>query len=202
MAQLIIPNTGYSMFKNNNYSNPDAVENVIRYITRTRQDEQKMNDIVAYGGAGVGYYLSVEDIIQQFQYVQKTYNIASRGGRRIYHEVFNLFDEEMDAIKYDLNVLWKIGMECCQEYFKMGHQAIFAVHCERGKRFHFHFVVNAINFLTGMKWHSYFYDLGCREYVFARILYKHMAQTRKCIYPFYCCSKNVRMPENSSLEVG
>ena len=64
-------------------------------------------------------------------------------------------------------------MECCQVYFQIGHQAVFAVHWESEKRCHIHFAVNTINFQDGRKWHSSFPEIKQREAIFNEILRKY-----------------------------
>lgn len=174
MGLLGIPtrksNTGY---KNNNYSNANAVGNLIRYITRTREYETRADSLIAYGAVGCGYCLSPEDIIQQLCYIQEAYGINSRKGRRMYHEVFNLYDSETVQLNYDSEQLWKIGMECCQVYYQCGFQAVFAVHWEESKRYHIHFAVSTINYLDGRKWHTSLPEIKKREEIFNLILQKH-----------------------------
>lgn len=141
-------------FKRSNYSNPDAVRNLIRYITRTRENESRAQDLLAYGAVGAGYYLHPDDIIQQFLYVQNAHGINSRGGKRMHHEVFNLYDSEAMELGNDPYQLWLVGMKCCEVYYRMGFQAVFAVHWQQDKRYHFHFAINNISFVNGLKLHT------------------------------------------------
>ncbi len=160
-------------YKNRNYSNKDAVEKVLRYITRTREGEDREENLINYGAAGADYFHSVDNMIQQFCYVQHVYGINSRGGRRMYHEVLNLKDCELERLGRDPKMLWQVGMECCQVYFQMGHQAVFAVHWEPEKRCHIHFAVNTINFQNGRKWHTALPEIKQREGIFNEILCKY-----------------------------
>ena len=78
---------GYAgRYKSRNFTNADAVENLIRYVTRTRKNENRAGDLIKYGAAGAGYYLHPEDIIRQFLFVQNVYKINQRKGKRMYHE--------------------------------------------------------------------------------------------------------------------
>lgn len=160
-------------FKHKNYTNQNAVEKLIRYVTRTRADEYRQNDLIIYGAVGAVDYLSVEDIIQQFCYVQNAYGINRRQGRRMYHEVFNLSDYEAMPFCNKISHLEEIGRECCQCYYVMGFQVVFAVHWEQQKRLHFHFAVNSINFKDGHKWHSSLENIKERERIFNQILQLH-----------------------------
>ena len=165
------------------YSNPDAVENLIRYATRRRKDEERGKDLITYGAVGTDYFHSSDVMIQQFEYVQKVYGINSRCGRRMYHEVFNLMDWEVERLDSASEWLWRVGMECCEVYYLMGHQAVFAVHWEQEKRCHIHFVVNTINFENGRKWHSSKLEIKQRGVIFNEILRKYQIMATGVIEP-------------------
>lgn len=53
--------------------NEDAVEKVIRYITRTRKNEDRADELITWGGMGVGCYASSELVIERFRAVQEVY---------------------------------------------------------------------------------------------------------------------------------
>jgi len=176
MAMLVMINSKKSTvwkgihYDNSNFNNVDAVENLIHYVTRTRENEDRADDLITCGAAGAGYYQTAEDMIQQFKYVQNTYRINSRKGRRMYHEVLNLLDNEAAWLNYDPFWFWKVGIEDCQIYFQLGFQAVFAVHYEESKHYHFHFAVNSISFIDGRKWHTSFLEKNQRESIFNDIL--------------------------------
>lgn len=181
-------------FKRSNFSNPDAVRNLIRYITRTRENETRAQDLLTYGTTGAGYYLHPDDIIQQFLYVQNTHRINSRGGIRMYHEVFNLYDSEAMELRYDPYQFWLVGMKCCEIYFQMGFQAVFAAHWEQNKRYHFHFAVNGVSFVNGNKWRTSLslkelepplIKLHQRNEIFNQILYEHQRMINGAYMPLY-----------------
>ena len=170
-------------YKNKNYSNEDAVENLLHYITRTRKNEWRKGDLINYGAVGADYFHSVDDMIQQFRYIQHIHGINTRRGRRMYHEVFNLKDCELERLAYAHDILWQVGMECCQVYYQMGHQAAFAVHWELEKRCHIHFAVNSISFMTGLKWHTSRPEIKEREGIFNEILRKYQIMVTGAIEP-------------------
>lgn len=190
-------NTRY--FKRSNYSNPDAVRNLIRYITRTRENETRAQDLLTYGAVGAGCYLHPDEIIQQFLYVQNAHGINRRGGCRMYHEVFNLHDSEAMELRYDPVQFWQVGMKCCQIYYRMGFQTAFAVHWEPNKHYHFHFAVNSISFIDGHKWRtslslkeldqreriSQLEKLHLRNEIFNQILYEHQMMINGTHMPLY-----------------
>lgn len=170
-------------YKNRNYSNKDAVEKVLRYITRTREGEDREGNLITYGAVGVDYHHSVDNMIQQFRYVQHVFGINRRGGRRMYHEVLNLKDCELERLGRNQEMLWWVGMECCQVYFQMGYQAVFAAHWEPEKRCHIHFAVNSINFQNGLKWHTTLPEIKQREGIFNEILCKYQIMATGAIEP-------------------
>ena len=160
-----------------NYSNKDAVEKVIRYVTRSRVNEDRFDNLISYGGVGVNCFGRPEEMITQFLYVQRIFNIESRGGRRLYHEVFNLTQEDFCRLCLDLNQVNILAQTICSVYYQMGHQVVYAIHNEQEEHLHIHFVVNTINFITGRKWHEYKYSVTEREKVFNEIL-----RNQECIF--------------------
>lgn len=183
MGKLIMLNRG-------NYDNSNVVENVIRYVTRTRINEMRQGDLIDVGGAGVAIYLTPGHMIQQFLYVQKEYKIDAKRGRRIYHEVFSISDDEIRSLGYDMEMVRKIAMECCQVYFQAGHQVVFAIHWEPDKKLHIHFVVNTINYCNGQKWHTNIPELEYRENVFNGILRRHIMDRGNYIVPVFFTGLN------------
>lgn len=157
-----------------NYTNKNAVENVIRYASRTRANEDRFSELVSFGGMGVTMLSGVEDIIAQFLYVQNVYNIETRQGKRIYHEVFSLDEREAFNIKYDMTILDAVAKECCKVYYSAGFQVVYAIHYDPGKKYHIHFIVNSINYRTGLKWHTNFRSNHERWKIFQTTLIRAM----------------------------
>lgn len=164
------------------YENSQVIENVVRYITRTRSSEKRGDELLAYGSHGVADYLSVEVMIRQMKAVQEFYRIEQRKGRRMYHEVFSLTNEEVSRIR-DFSTLIQFANECSLLYFQNGFQVVFAIHYEAGGQVHIHFAVSTINFRTGAKWHSSMVDLSGRQECFNAILQKYL--DRNVIYPVF-----------------
>lgn len=173
----------YKFYKERNYSNVDAVENLLRYITRTRKNEDRKDDLINYGAMGTDYFHSVDNMIQQFRYIQYIHGINTRRGRRMYHEILNLKDCEFERLAHSSEMLWQVGMECSQVYYQMGHQTVFAVHWEPVKRCHIHFAVNTINFWNGRKWHTTLPEIKQREGMFNEILRKYQIMATGAIEP-------------------
>lgn len=172
MAMLITMNKG-------NYTNGDAVGNVVRYITRTRAMEDREKELIAWGGLGISTYQNPALAIEQFCRLQKIYRIETRGSR-IFHEVLGITKEEFAKLGCDYGRVYQAAMECAQYYYSMGHQVVFAIHdakdgcLEKNKGLHIHFVVNTINFMTGNKWHSNLRENWARNRTFDDIIRRFM----------------------------
>ena len=90
------------------YVNDDAVENVIRYVTRTRANEDRRNELIFFGGAGVAQ--EPEQMITQFKYIQRAFRSSANLGKKITHEVFSFHQQEMQEL--DLDKLMKFAYRC------------------------------------------------------------------------------------------
>ena len=101
----------------------------------------------------------------------------------MYHEVLSLLDYEAEWLNFDPVWFWHVGIECCQVYFQMGFQAVFAVHYEESKHYHFHFAVNSISFIDGRKWHTSFPEKNQRESIFNEILNRNQIMAGRKAVP-------------------
>lgn len=153
-----------------NYTNEDAVKNVLYYVTRTRAAEDREDECLMYGGKGVAIYQPVDYMIQQIEYVQKMFGIERRRGRRMYHEVFSIKEEEFIRMGQNMNVFYHFADQCAQYYFDAGYQVVFAIHGTNASNLHIHFAVSTINFINGVKWHDSKQDLRVRNEVFNQLL--------------------------------
>ena len=132
------------------YSNENATELVIRYITRTRPNEKCQQDLISYGGFGVRNLSSIESIISDFKYVQLIHDST---GRQIYHFVLSFSLFENGILNKDYRLIHAIAYDAARWFFLQGFQVIFAVHDEIERLSHIHFALNAINHLTHRKMH-------------------------------------------------
>lgn len=146
MGKLFIMTYGW-------YQNTDAVPNVIRYITRTRRNEDREKELIAWGSYNTLNMGDPEFVIKQFLDVQRCYGLKNRGGIRMVHHTFNLKAEEFYLMGNNPGVLYQFAMKCCSYYDARGHQVCFAMHESKEKGVHIHFAVNAYNYRTGLKWH-------------------------------------------------
>ncbi len=134
---------------NGNYKNPDAVEKVIRYITRTnRQDKE---DLIAWGGLGVTEFAGVEEVIRQFHCVQGEYCRKGEFGRRMDHEVFSLSEEaERDILKVPID-LDGMARDMARDIYEEDRcQVVYGIHRpdKSSGRIHIHFGINTVDFET------------------------------------------------------
>ncbi len=132
------------------YSNKDAVEKVLRYITRTRFNEKDQHHLKAYGIFGAIGYGSIDDIITEFENVLRIHSVT---GRRLYHFVFNFTELEHAFLGKNYDLFYRIGYAQANWFFSQGYQTVFAVHDDIDKAVHIHYAVNAINFIDGHKLH-------------------------------------------------
>lgn len=169
-------------FHKKNYTNKQAVKFVIDDITRNRENEKYAYQLLGYGALGANQFLSVEDMIATFCYVQQAYDIDSRRGRRMYHEVFWFFPEELLMLNWNVELMWNYAYEIAKEFwYKKGHQVIFAIHYDMQGKYHIHFAVNTINYLTGGKLGTYKKDLAEREAACNVILQKYLYQVQPTV---------------------
>lgn len=139
--------------KHTYYTNEDAVEKVIRYITRTRYFEDRAKELIAYGGAGISCEYGVPYIIKQLIQTQKLYDIDRRQGSRLHHEVYMFSDDEMKKLmNFDFRFVIGIAREICNYYFDSGFEAVYAIHYDLDKHLHIHIVVNAISYIDGRQY--------------------------------------------------
>lgn len=157
------------------YANNDVVDNILRYILRERENETKRHELLGYGVKGITYLSGIEDIIHQFESIQKLYDIDNRRGRRVIHEYFGITGLEEELLKGKFDLLYSICHECANVYFMQGHQVVFAIHKNKEEGLHVHFVVNTINYRTGKKWHEQLIEQKKREYLFNCIFYTAVA---------------------------
>ncbi len=177
MALLLIANNG-------SYTNPDAIDNVLRYVTRTRKCEKRENELVYCNSLGVMLSLGIDHCIYEMEQLQRFYSINNRGGRRMFHETLELTEQETSCFD-SIASLSKFADSCAYIYYQMGFQVVYAVHfvpysdedmtiLQRQQKVrrgvHIHFAVNIISFLDGRKFHSTGSARIQRERYFNRLL--------------------------------
>ena len=128
---------------NGNYKNPDAVEKVIRYITRT--NGQAEEDLIAWGGLGVTEFAGVEEVIRQFHCVQGEYCRKGEFGRRMDPE-----EAERDILKVPIDLDGMARDMARDIYEEDCCQVVYGIHRpdKSSGRIHIHFGINTVDFET------------------------------------------------------
>lgn len=144
--------------QSNMYRGKKDVGNLIRYITRTRPDENRRNELVAYGaGSGCPCIRTPEEMIDEFVYVISQYGTK---GSLIVHYTIQISDYQFDQMDRSMDRLKDCMVECCQYIFNdLGHQCCFAIHYSKEHKLHAHIVINSTNYRTGHKLHQYYKSL-------------------------------------------
>lgn len=131
------------------YVDPDSTENLIRYITRTRINEDRADELLLWGTcSGYNYQIPVEEVIYQFRYIQFKYQAKSS---LMCHYVIRFWPSILNSMGNDLYKLGNYAVDCCNYIFNMGHQSCFAIHSSKDKGVHIHLAINSVNFRTGKK---------------------------------------------------
>ena len=137
---------------NGKYTNQDAPENLIRYITRTNGEPK--NDLIAWGGLGILEYQSINSIIDQFSLVQQLHTRNGGFGRLIDHEIFS-FTPECESLLDENNVdIDRLAREMAYTFYETDHcQVLYGVHSpsKEDAHLHVHFAINTVSFETGNK---------------------------------------------------
>lgn len=157
---------GNLIMRKGKYSNKDAIDNVLHYITRTR-DGDNGKDIYFKYTCGVNSYAGIEKVIEEFKIIGNIHNIDARGGRRIFHEMYTLSPEQCEKLPLEviLEALKYVAIITCNEYFILGFQVVACVHIKDSlfPHPHIHYAINAINYIDGYKWKTCGSDLKIRK---------------------------------------
>lgn len=134
-----------------NYKTPESVENVIRYITRTRKHSAPAP--IAWGGFGILKYTSMDSIIRQFELVQQLNERNNSESRFIDHEYFSFTKEGEDLLVKNNVDLDELAQELAFDFYNIDQcQVIYGVHPPdtSDNHLHIHFGINTYD-LTGHK---------------------------------------------------
>ena len=122
------------------------MENLLRYITRTRKkDKKEVLWGARYGEGSKG----IETVIRQWN---------------CYHEYFSL-SRESGNLEGREKMLEEMAFCMSEEYKEAGYGVVYAVHApdHEDKNYHIHFAVNTVCVKDGRKLHDFFYSKGQRE---------------------------------------
>lgn len=147
------------MVSHGGYKNQGSIANGIRYITRTRTNEDRKTDLLAYGAVGASHL--PEAAIEQFKIVQKKFRVPGNIGKYIFHETLQLNEGDLILLNNDARHIVAYANRCAYYYYHLGFQVVFAVHWDQDKKYHIHFVGNAVSYIDGHKWQGSY--TGIRE---------------------------------------
>ena len=140
---------------NNKYTNSDAPEKLIRYVTRTGGKPD--NDLLAWGGLGILEYGGIELPINQFYHAQEAHTRKGDFGKYMNHEIFSFSLAGEHVILQNNLDIDEIARRMARDIFEQDHcQVIYGVHAPNNaeKHLHIHFAINAVNYRTGGKRHE------------------------------------------------
>lgn len=164
----IMNNPGKVFVPEQSFDSYRESENLLRYITRTRANDPKKGDLIAWSGRGVRVEKGIERVIKEFECVQRLYvPKGTEYGRHCFHEFYCLRKEYVELLGEQMeSVLCALAEACMTIYWHEGFQVVCAIHKPHKNTLfaHIHFAVNAVCFADGTKWHSNGEDRRFREY--------------------------------------
>lgn len=143
-----------NMAGHNNFTEPKAVGNLIKYIFR--ENKNPSSDLIAKGGVGVIEFCGTENIISQFLAIQEIHTRKGDFGRYIYHEIFSFSPDTAQYISAQHPDMDAIAREMAYDFYERDRcQVIYGVHDLSGdppdRNIHIHFAINAVNYINGKK---------------------------------------------------
>lgn len=136
------------------FKNEDSANNLIRYITRTRLNEDKRADLITYGFPyGNNFSKPIEQVVREFEYIQQAYNTT---GSLMCHYCIHIPSDSLIVQNNDLEKLNEYAQECCNYVFNLGHQCVYAIHYSPKEKLHIHLAINTTNYMTGHKLRQYY----------------------------------------------
>lgn len=135
------------IYKNKQYLNEDALENIVAYALRTDKDDLN-NPIqrIAWGGQGI-ITRTPQSAIDGFNAVKKIYQKTD--GNLLHHIIitFRTRHNHKPVTNYEIiQIMSNVGFQLLKD----GFQNMYFVHNEQDS-IHAHLVINSINFMTGKR---------------------------------------------------
>ena len=140
-----------------NYQNKDATQNLIHYVTRTGDREDRKSELISWGVIGAYDCLPMETIIHIFEQVQIIGRENRKMGPKMFHEIYVCDERQMRFFLHRLDLLQQFAYMAARIYYDRGFQVVYAAHMEPNdpeKMMHIHFAVNAVCYIDGKKWHT------------------------------------------------
>lgn len=165
------------------YANSDALEKLIKYITRT--NGKPKDDLIAWGGLGITEFKDMDSIIRQFYLAQKMHTRRGNFGRYADHEMYSFSCEEEESMYRNKADADKIARKMAYDFYVQdGCQVIYGVHTpvKANQHLHIHFAVNTVNYKTGNKRRENKQQLKEREQRFHKIVSDEIKKGADDIY--------------------
>lgn len=162
---------------NKKYTNSDAPEKLIRYVTRTNGKSD--DDLLAWGGLGVLEYGGIARSIKQFYIAQAAHTRNGDFGKYMNHEIFSFSYEGEHLILQNNLDIDEIARRMARDIFEQDHcQVIYGVHAPNNaeKHLHIHFAINAVNYRTGNKRHENRSQTRERDIRFNQIIFDELSK--------------------------
>lgn len=168
--------------KTGNYKNKHAVHDLIRYITRTRTNENRLEELKYWAAIGSDT-ADVNTVINQFNHVQTI--MRNHTERKMYHFIYAPDVFEKRIINKDYHLAATIAYSQAYIFYNFGYQVVMAVHDTDDGNLHYHFAVNSVNYYTGKMFHySQSTDQPLLEGTMTSISYNAIASHYGMLYPF------------------
>ena len=155
-----------------NYCKPESVQNLIRYIARDRENEDRQEELLACGAWGCLEIFGSEGIIGGFELARLCYKRRGAFGRYVDHEIYEFSCYELMQFQ-ELHISCElVARELARNIYKEGYQVFWGVHVkDKGSlKIHVHFAVSTVNFNTGKKRHENWQATKQRELQMQRII--------------------------------
>ncbi len=134
------------------YRTKRSVGNVIRYVIREREDEDRKDDLLCWGACGAAEWGGVREVVGAFDMVQRTYSRKGSFGRYIDHEVYVFSDEEQEGLGMDVAAFDRVARRMAQDIYREGYQVVYGVHKKDGEDgIHVHLAANTVSYRDGRK---------------------------------------------------
>lgn len=156
------------------YSDPESVENLIRYVIRDQRKKTVADDLIAYGAFGAPEWMGTEGMIRMFRFVQDQYHRKGGMGRYMDHEIYQFSDWEIERITERGDTVKNMARKLAENIYREGHQVVYGVHEKESsneeRHIHVHFAINAVNHKNWRKRHENMGEVKRRGKAFHQIV--------------------------------
>lgn len=162
------------------YCNSQSLENLIRYVIRDREEEDRKGELIVWDVLGCPKMLGTESIIEGFRLIQGAYKRDGDFGRYVDHEIYEFSENELYEMKKSGADLKKIAMALAKNIYDENYQVVFGVHDKdkESQNVHVHFVINSVNFTTAEKRHENMKNTKKRELEMQKIIEREIQHSR------------------------